>query len=73
MRDRSFLKLRNLEVYYNLPKAFLNDNLKVVNGAKLYVRAIDLFATSNVPENDPECYGINPVNKSVAFGLSVTF
>lgn len=73
MRDRSFLKLRNLEVYYNLPKAFLNNNLKVVNGAKLYVRAIDLFTTSNVPENDPECYGVNPVNKSVAFGLSVTF
>lgn len=73
MRNRSFLKLRNLEVYYNLPKAWLNETLKVVNGAKLYVRATDLFSTSNVPENDPECYGVNPVDKSVAFGLSVTF
>ena len=73
LRNRSFLKLRNLEVYYNIPRAFLKENLKVVNGAKLYVRATDLFATSNVPENDPECYGINPVNKSVALGLSVTF
>lgn len=73
LRDRSFLKLRNIEVYYNLPKSFLNRTLKVVNGAKLYVRGIDLFTTSNVPENDPECYGINPVNKSVAFGVSVTF
>ncbi len=72
-RDRSFLKLRNLEVYYNVPRAFLKENLKVVNGAKFYVRAIDLFATSNVPKNDPECYGINPVNRSVALGLSVTF
>ncbi|WP_290448152.1 SusC/RagA family TonB-linked outer membrane protein [uncultured Muribaculum sp.] len=73
LRNRSFLKLRNIEVYYNLPGKFLKDNLKVVSGAKLYVRAIDLFATSNVPKNDPECYGIDPVNKSVAFGLSVTF
>lgn len=73
LRDRSFLKLRNLEVYYNIPRSFLKENLKVVNGAKLYVRATDLFATSNVPENDPECYGVNPVNKSVALGLSVTF
>lgn len=73
LRDRSFLKLRNLEVYYNLPKAFLNRSLKVVNGAKVYVRATDLFATSDVPENDPECYGVQPVNKSVSFGLSVTF
>ncbi len=73
MRDRSFLKLRNLEVYYNLPTAFLRDNLKVVNGAKVYLRAVDLFTTSNVPENDPECYGVNPVNKSISFGLSVNF
>lgn len=73
LRDRSFLKLRNLEIYYNLPKSFLQETLKVVNGAKLYVRAIDLFATSDVPQNDPECYGVQPVNKSVAFGVSVTF
>lgn len=72
LRDRSFLKLRNLEVYYNLPKTFLN-KLKVVNGAKVYFRGTDLFATSNVPQNDPECYGINPVTKTFAFGLSVTF
>lgn len=72
MRDRSFLKLRNLEVYYNLPESFLN-KLNVVNGAKVYFRGTDLFATSNVPQNDPECYGINPVSKSFAFGLSVTF
>ena len=72
MRDRSFLKLRNLEVYYKLPQTLLS-KLKVVNGAKVYFRGTDLFATGDVPENDPECYGINPVSKSYAFGLSVTF
>ncbi|MFG6385615.1 MAG: SusC/RagA family TonB-linked outer membrane protein [Muribaculaceae bacterium] len=74
LRDRSFLKLRNLEVYYNLPKPWLNSTLKVVNAAKVYVRAIDLFcAGSDVPENDPEAYGISRLNKSFAVGLSVTF
>ncbi len=74
LRDRSFLKLRNLEVYYNLPKPWLASTLKVVNAAKVYVRCIDLFcAGSDVPENDPEAYGYNRLNKSVAVGLSVTF
>ena len=73
LRDRSFIKLRNIELYYNIPSAWLKNTLKVMNGAKVYVRGVDLFTTSNVPENDPECYGIYPVNKSVSFGLSLTF
>lgn len=73
MRNRSFLKLRNLEVYYNVPQAWLNRTLKVVNGARFFVRLEDFFSTSNVPQNDPECYGVDPVYKSVALGLNVTF
>jgi len=73
LRNRSFLKLRNLEVYYNVPKSWLSNTLKVVNGAKVYVRLVDFFAWGNVPENDPECYGVQPVDKSIAVGLSVTF
>ena len=73
MRDRSFLKLRNLEVYYNVPKAWLNQKLKVVNGLKIYFRGNDLFTTSNVPENDPECYGNLPVDRQFTVGASVTF
>ena len=72
LADRSFLKLRNLEVYYNLPKSLL-DATKIVNGAKLYVRGIDLFCFDHIDENDPEALGIYPVNKSIALGLSVTF
>lgn len=73
LRDRSFLKLRDLEVYYNLPKSFLQNTLRVVSDARLFVRATDLFATGDVPENDPECYGIYPVNRSFQFGIKVTF
>lgn len=72
LADRSFLKLRNLEVYYNLPKTLL-EKTGFVNGAKLYVRGVDLFCFDHIDENDPEAIGINPVNKSVALGLSVTF
>lgn len=73
MRNRSFLKLRNIELYYKLPEQWLKNNLRIVNGAKLYIRATDLFATSNVPKNDPECYGILPVDKTFSFGLSANF
>lgn len=72
LADRSFLKLRNLEVYYKLPASWLKKT-KIVNAAKLYVRGIDLFCFDHIDENDPEAYGINPMTKSVALGLSVTF
>ena len=72
LADRSFLKLRNLEVYYNLPKSLL-EKTKIVNGAKVYVRGIDLLCFDHIDENDPEALGIYPVNRSVALGLSVTF
>ena len=72
LADRSFLKLRNLEVYYKLPASWLKKT-KIVNAAKLYVRGIDLFSFDHIDENDPEAYGINPMTKSVALGLSVTF
>lgn len=72
LADRSFFKLRDLEVYYNLPAAWL-EKTKVVNAAKLYVRGTDLFSLDHIDERDPEAYGINPLTKSVAIGLSVTF
>ena len=72
LADRSFLQLRNLEVYYKLPASWLKKT-KIVNAAKLYVRGIDLFCFDHIDENDPEAYGINPMTKSVALGLSVTF
>lgn len=72
LEDRSFFKLRDLEVYYNLPQSVLKAT-KIVNGAKLYVRGTDLFSIDSIEENDPEALGIYPVYKSVALGLSVTF
>ena len=72
LKNRSFLKLRTLEVYYNLPASLLQAT-KIVNGAKLYMRGIDLLSFDSIDECDPEAYGINPLNKSLVLGLSVTF
>jgi TonB-linked SusC/RagA family outer membrane protein len=71
--DRSYLKLRTLEVYYNLPKAWLNA-LKVVNGAKIYLRGTDLLTFDHIDENDAEGYAAaQPLTKSLALGLKVSF
>jgi len=59
-------------VYYKLPASWLKKT-KIVNAAKLYVRGIDLLSFDHIDENDAEAYGINPMTKSVALGLSVTF
>ena len=73
MFNRSFFKLRNIEVYYNFPKTLL-DKTKCLNAAKLYVRGVDLFSLDHLDVSDPEVYGAtNPVNRSVVVGLSVTF
>jgi hypothetical protein len=72
LKDRSFLKLRDLEVYYNLPKSLLN-KARIVNGAQVYVRGVDLLCFDHIDENDPEALGIYPVHRSVALGLSITF
>ena len=72
LRDRSYLKLRNIELYYHLPKAVLQP-LKIVDAAKLYVRGVDLFTFDHLDEVDAASYGIAaPLNRSVVFGLSVT-
>ena len=71
--DRSFLKLRNLEVYYRFPKKLL-DRSKVLGSAKLYVRGTDLLCFDNIKVADPESYGASsPLNKSVIVGLQIGF
>ena len=71
--DRSFFKLRNIEVYYNLPKTWLNKT-KFVNAAKVYVRGTDLFSIDHMDQQDPEAYNVTyPLTRSLQMGLSVTF
>ena len=72
-RDRSFLKLRNVEVYYNLPKTLMAKT-NFVKTAKVYVRGVDLFCFDHMDDADPESYGVtNPLNKSVVAGVQLSF
>ena len=73
LRDRSFLKLRNVEIYYNFPKTLM-EKTKFMNAAKLYVRGIDLLCFDHIKRADPENYGANyPLNRSVNVGLALGF
>ena len=72
-RDRSFLKLRNVELYYNLPKTLL-EQTRIIKNAKVYVRGTDLFCADNLDEADPESYGVSaPLNKSIVAGVALSF
>ena len=71
--DRSFLKLRTVEIYYNLPKAILK-NTKIINNVKLYIRGIDLLCFDHIKIADPESYGAtNPLTRSAVAGINVAF
>ncbi|MBO4607560.1 MAG: SusC/RagA family TonB-linked outer membrane protein [Prevotella sp.] len=72
-RDRSFLKLRNVELYYNLPKTLL-EQTRIIKNAKVYVRGTDLFCADHLDEADPESYGVSaPLNKSIVAGVALSF
>ncbi|MCR5180685.1 MAG: SusC/RagA family TonB-linked outer membrane protein [Bacteroidaceae bacterium] len=73
MRDRSFLKLRNIEAYYNLPQSWLQPT-KYIKAAKVYVRGVDLICFDHIKNADAESYGaVAPLNRSLIFGLNLTF
>ncbi|MDR1861249.1 MAG: TonB-dependent receptor [Bacteroidales bacterium] len=73
--DRSFLRLKNIELGYNIPKTLL----KSINmsRARIYVNGNNLWTWTKLPVNvvDPEMsyalsYGLT---KMVNFGINVTF
>lgn len=73
LADRSFLKLRNAEVYYRFPEEWMKKT-KILGSAKLYVRGTDLFCSDHIDVTDPECYGVaTPLNKSVVVGVTIGF
>lgn len=72
LADRSFLKLRNCEVYYKLPSSWLNRFW--VKNAKVYVRGVDLLCFDSIDKLDPEAMNSSyPATRSIHVGLSVGF
>lgn len=73
LADRSYFKLRDIEVYYNLPSSLLTKT-GFIRAAKVYVKGIDLFCIDNIDVVDPENYGaVSPMSSSVVAGVSLTF
>lgn len=72
LADRSFLKLRNAEVYYKFSSSLLS-KLRM-KSAKVYVRGVDLFSIDQIDLSDPESVGIAyPMTRSFNLGLAVGF
>lgn len=73
LEDRSFLKLRSVELYYNFPEKWMKKT-HVLSKAKLYVRGIDLLCFDKIKIADPEAYGATaPLTRSAVIGLSIGF
>lgn len=72
VKDRSYFKLRNVEVYYNLPQGFVKKS-GFINAAKVYVRGVDLFTCDHLDTVDAESYGAtSPLTRSIVVGASIT-
>lgn len=70
--DRSFLKLRHCEVYYNMPEKWFSNIM--LSSARLYVRAMDLIVYDHIKVSDPESVGISyPGTASIHIGVKIGF
>ena len=73
LEDRSFLKLRNIELYYKFANSLLAKT-KYIKTAKVYVRGVDLLCFDHIKQSDPEQYGNNyPLTRSVVVGVALGF
>lgn len=72
IKDGSFVKLRNCEIYYR----FSHKMLSKINmaSAKIYVRGMNLFSLDHLKVVDPESIGVNlPLSSSINVGFNVGF
>ena len=73
LADRSFLKLRSIELYYKFPQIWVKKS-KILSNAKIYVRGVDLLCFDKINIADPEVYGATyPLTRSVVAGLTISF
>ena len=72
LQDISYIKLRNAEIFYSLPKQLIN---KVhLQNAKVFVRGYNLFSLDKMDVGDPESTGISyPLYKTINLGLKIRF
>ncbi len=72
LRDASFLKLRTLELYYQLPSNIVQK--AKLERATIFLRGMNLFSFDKIEIMDPEELGlVYPTLRSFNVGLSVGF
>lgn len=72
--DASYLKLRTLEVYYQLPERWMK-SLRCMQSAKIFARGYDLFSLNKLDGiSDPESVGAyHPLMRQFTFGVNLRF
>lgn len=73
LRNGSYLRLKNLEIGYNIPKSLIN---KIhLNNVRLYFMGTNLITFSNFKLWDPELGSTNgqayPLSRSYTLGLTI--
>jgi len=73
LRTTDFIRLKNLEIGYDLPKTAMNK--LGLSGLRIYVSGINLFTLDKLPSLDPEVTATNvyPPNKVYNIGIHLTF
>ncbi|WP_352422549.1 TonB-dependent receptor [Proteiniphilum sp.] len=76
LRNGSFLRFKNLEVGYNIPKQFTQKLL--VNGARVYLQGYNLYVWDDVKYWDPELGNKNggnsyPLPRTFTLGVELNF
>lgn len=71
LRNGNFLRLRALEIGFNLPKSLISKIL--LSSANIYVRGMNLFTLDNIKFFDPEILEGYPVMKSYNLGINLKF
>ncbi len=73
MRNNNYMRLKTLEVGYNIPGSLINK--AGINNVRVYLSGLNIFTIDKLENFDPETSGNNPYpsNKVYNLGLSVTF
>lgn len=71
IRDRSYMKIRNISLTYSVPSAFLKKTS--ISGLKLYVQAKNLGSIFNGSEARDMDTGLAYYNRGFTFGANISF
>lgn len=71
MKNASFLRLRNIELGYSLPKS-MTDKLQV-NRIRLYISGTNLLTFTPLKDYDPQVMTGYPLSKSYNIGINLQF